>query len=408
MELPKNITQIGEPDRFCKIYVEDYVVSYLKQLNQAARNKDIAVAVYGTRKVEGEVSYLFLYGACRLDFLQRETKHLSQAQQQEIERNRQRYFFEYEFQGYRLLNGDMIEGFHICENGICRYIAGYAQFYEKNDSMLNFMLETRSGEVQPEVVDQEKYEVVKRRQEERKVQVEESRQIPSHRVASSNESETADGLSRIERQELSRAWKKPEKNIQTSLRRMKMAAVAVFALLCMAGLASMNGGQGIKDLQVWAKQTLAGVTEQKLPDDSQAVEVMGTSAASDTLVAEDRLTDAVRQENEQSTQESSVQAEPSQSETLQSDTMNPSVGTDSNEQPEPSEAGEVKPSEEVENSAEAGASAMVSYVIKQGDTLTNICVRNYGSDARLQEICNINEISDPDDIKVGQKILLPQ
>ena len=34
MELPKNITQIGESDRHCKIYVEDYVVSYIKQMNQ--------------------------------------------------------------------------------------------------------------------------------------------------------------------------------------------------------------------------------------------------------------------------------------------------------------------------------------------------------------------------------------
>lgn len=27
MELPKNITQIGESDKSCKIYAEDYVVS---------------------------------------------------------------------------------------------------------------------------------------------------------------------------------------------------------------------------------------------------------------------------------------------------------------------------------------------------------------------------------------------
>ncbi len=28
MELPKNIIQIGKPDRIHKIFVEDYVVSY--------------------------------------------------------------------------------------------------------------------------------------------------------------------------------------------------------------------------------------------------------------------------------------------------------------------------------------------------------------------------------------------
>ncbi len=135
MELPRNITQIGESDSGCKIYVEDYVVSYIKQLNHLAQNKEMAVALYGVRKEEEGVSYLFFYGAAKLDFLQRETKHLSQAQQQEIERLRKRYFAEYEFLGYRLLNGEMVEGFHVCEQEICRYITGYAHFYEKNHSM---------------------------------------------------------------------------------------------------------------------------------------------------------------------------------------------------------------------------------------------------------------------------------
>lgn len=47
-------------------------------------------------------------------------------------------------------------------------MSGYAQFYEKNDSMLAYMLENRGEEAAPEKVDQEKYEVVKKRQEERR------------------------------------------------------------------------------------------------------------------------------------------------------------------------------------------------------------------------------------------------
>ncbi len=39
MELPKNITQIGEADKHCRVYVEDYVVSYIKQMNGMAQNK---------------------------------------------------------------------------------------------------------------------------------------------------------------------------------------------------------------------------------------------------------------------------------------------------------------------------------------------------------------------------------
>ena len=58
MELPKNITQIGESDPKCKIYVEDYVISYIKQLNLPAQDKDMAVALYGTRKEEKDISYI--------------------------------------------------------------------------------------------------------------------------------------------------------------------------------------------------------------------------------------------------------------------------------------------------------------------------------------------------------------
>ena len=52
MELPKNITQIGEADKHCRIYVEDYVVSYIKQMNGMAQNKDIAIALYGRKTAE--------------------------------------------------------------------------------------------------------------------------------------------------------------------------------------------------------------------------------------------------------------------------------------------------------------------------------------------------------------------
>ena len=121
MDLPKNITQIGEINRSCKIYVEDYVVSYIKQLNGHALDKELAVGMYGVRREEGGITYLFFYGACKLNFLQRETRHLSQAVLQEAEKTRKKYFAEYDFLGYRLLNGEMVEGFHVYEQGVCRY-----------------------------------------------------------------------------------------------------------------------------------------------------------------------------------------------------------------------------------------------------------------------------------------------
>ena len=101
MELPKNITQIGEADKHCRIYVEDYVVSYIKQMNGMAQNKDIAIALYGRKTAEDGVAYLFAYGSAKLNFLQKPVRHLSQAQEQEIEKLRRKYFSEMTFLGYR-------------------------------------------------------------------------------------------------------------------------------------------------------------------------------------------------------------------------------------------------------------------------------------------------------------------
>ena len=168
MDLPKNITQIGEADAKCKIYVEDYVVSFLKQLNPLARDKTMAAALYGRRQTEEDKTYLFVYGAGKLDFIQREIRHLSQAQKQEIEKIRRQYFPEYEFLGYRILDGEMVDGFHICEQDLCRFVGGYAQFYEKNESMLSYMLESRQVEAVPESVDSEKYDMVRERQGRRR------------------------------------------------------------------------------------------------------------------------------------------------------------------------------------------------------------------------------------------------
>ena len=47
------------------------------------------------------------------------------------------------------------------------------------------------------------------------------------------------------------------------------------------------------------------------------------------------------------------------------------------------------------------------YEIERGDTLYTISEEIYGDISKVQEICELNNISDPDDIRYGQKIILP-
>lgn len=393
MDLPKNITQIGEINHGCKIYVEDYVVSYIKQLNGHAIDKELAVGMYGVRREEGGITYLFFYGACKLNFLQRETRHLSQAVLQEAEKARKKYFSEYDFLGYRLLNGEMVEGFHVYEQGVCRYVEGYAQFYEKNDSMLRFMVDERQEEAKPEEFDQAKYDVVKRRQEERR-QKAEAQTFRSGR----RERDMRTGKKSVPGQK--------EGVPDTRLRQMKITAAAVFIVLCGAGLATMGGEGKLNELRQAAQDLVDGMSEQQLPD---MVEVSNGEVQVGTIVAEDKLTDAIRKENEAAsasaptpepelTPESTPTPEPTV-EPEPTPTIEPTPTPEPTPDPTPEPTPEPTPTPEPEP---------VSYTIQRGDTLIGICMRWYGSDQRVAEICALNNISNPDDIKIGQKILLPQ
>lgn len=424
MELPKNITQIGESNPHCKVYVEDYAISYIKQLNYTAAEKHQAVGLFGRKTEEEGITYIFLYGACRLHFLQRECRHLSQAVMLEAEKQRKKYFAEQTFLAYCILDGDMLEGFYIYEQGVCRYVEGYAQFYEKNDSMLAFMLADREEEVKPETVKQEKYEEVKKRQEERRAIAE--RRSPMERKALV-EQRGGSGVIYSGRNAVAEKRNDSlggEGGGQTigqdtitpisgkAFGRMKWAAAAVFALICVAGLMGMGSGEDLDDIQVAVRQAIEALTEQKLPDDAQ---MANASAQVGTIVAEDKLTDVLRQENASSqvTEASgwAVTAAPTAQPPVASTAMPAAAHTaEPTSVPTPVPTATPTPIPTAEPTAVPTAqptAAPVSYTIKEGDTLSAICWRLYGSDARLAEICRMNHIDDPDDIKVGEKILLP-
>lgn len=497
MELPKNITQIGETNPHCKVYVEDYVISYIKQLNQCASEKEMAVALYGIRKEEAGITYLFLYGACRLVFLQKECRHLSQAILQEAEKQRKKYFPDTVFLGYRLLDGEMIEGFHICEQGVCRYVEGYAQFYEKNDAMLAFMLEERQEASKPETVDQEKYNVVKRRQEERHAMAQEKgghammsgrkflwAQKPAFEASGSSAGMNAGTNARagagantgvnartgtgVDTGANARANAGVNTGAKGKLRGMKLTAAAVFALLCVTGLAAMGNGEKLDEWQMALRQLMENMSEQQLPD---AVQVSNGTAQVGTIVAEDKLNNAILNENAAA---GSALAVPGTGQASGSETAGAEEGNSAGQQPgqeigqgqnqpsgqgtalvsgQPSgEGADQQPSQGAAGDASQGSGQQVqpsggqqvpeagqpaapdnggqpaqgeaqdpetkpasgptaeleAYTIKRGDTLIGICVKRYGSDTRVSEICSLNNIENPDDIKVGEKIFLPQ
>ena len=62
---------------------------------------------------------------------------------------------------------------------------------------------------------------------------------------------------------------------------------------------------------------------------------------------------------------------------------------------------------ESEKSEETSADIPEYYTVKEGDTLTGICKHVYGSTEKLEVLAEVNELENSDDIRVGQKLLLP-
>ena len=70
LDLPKNVRQIGEPEENRKIYIEDYVVTYLKKMaKEAALNSRAAILLGNSEWMDG-IPYLFIRSAVALKNLE--------------------------------------------------------------------------------------------------------------------------------------------------------------------------------------------------------------------------------------------------------------------------------------------------------------------------------------------------
>ncbi len=50
---------------------------------------------------------------------------------------------------------------------------------------------------------------------------------------------------------------------------------------------------------------------------------------------------------------------------------------------------------------------MTTYIVKQGDSLSRIALRELGDESRWKELATLNQLADPDKIYIGQRITLP-
>ncbi len=76
-KLPKNIRQIGERDDIVRVYLEDYVNTYLKRLFPTGGQDLRAGLLLGNTEDHGEIPYVFIDGALEMEQVTREGEKIS-------------------------------------------------------------------------------------------------------------------------------------------------------------------------------------------------------------------------------------------------------------------------------------------------------------------------------------------
>ena len=71
-KLPKNIRQIGDTDQVVRLYVEDYVNTYLKRLKPTAGQNLRVGLLLGNREIHEDMPYVFVDGAMEMEILSQE------------------------------------------------------------------------------------------------------------------------------------------------------------------------------------------------------------------------------------------------------------------------------------------------------------------------------------------------
>ena len=173
--IPKNIRQIGKIEDGLKIYVEDYVKTYMKQLSEEELSENPTAVLVGEYQRTQEERSVFIYGAIRLEQIWDADKIVfTEDTWTGVYEMIKKYFPEAEIAGWFVCGNDfrddraeMLKNTHLdnfagkdkllylyditekeeqfykYEEGTMIPIPGYFIYYEKNEEMQGYLVDHR-------------------------------------------------------------------------------------------------------------------------------------------------------------------------------------------------------------------------------------------------------------------------
>lgn len=410
LKIPKNVMQIGTGSPNVKLYMEDYVHTFLER----CQGKETCLA-FGQQEEKDGIRYYLIYG------VEKET---------DFRRGNFPYFQKLERIGKIEKKEAAVRFWTVRGEEI--QIGGYFIFYEQNEEMQAYMIAEREQN-RPAAVEEERVmEAISARREKRKAEAaaDAARGITASRASAPN---TASGRKTV----LSRlgALKAAAPTLNAASRKTAFGTAyqarlgstgALFPKLCRIGclvlllvlvgtaLTSVNqypDMKAVSALLAGAVRNTKNETENTSPgliveetvgwnssdemaqsaaldEATQADDATGAAnTAMDGEVTDNRTADNVMTDN--------VTADSATADSATADSQN-AVATDA----------DAAASDSFPQVQEALAHPE-SYQVQKGDSLIAISRRFYGTDEKVIEICRLNNIKDPNQIQPGQNILLP-
>lgn len=395
MEITNIVIHKGEKEKKYQLYVEDYVMSYLKKYGAAeCRN----IFFYGKREREDKKYYI--YGA---------------GQQRQIS-----YFEEYALLEEITCHFVMdMPVFSINEGKEVYELAGYDVFYQSNEPMQSYLIEQRrladsSGNQRERGGGQAGTRT--HSLEERTASFQAKHQESKKPHISKTVSERAGN--RLMLIQLAAifvilaAIVINSTNSYTKLSELNQAAVEVFfAIENEEAADTMNGLMlRLEDIDAKFEEENRLITKKDTEgqsDDDADEHDADVSEADNGQISQDE-TDSGNTDNNieksdtetNNTEKGDIESNDAENKDIEDsnrengNTVNDSAIKDTNK-------------ETVQAEQAFARSFAESYRIEKGDTLCTISIKMYGDASKVKEICELNKITDPDCIKYGQKILLP-
>lgn len=410
--IPRNIRQIGLISEDYRIYMEDYVYTFLGRFAQSGRNAEngkgcLAVLTGDTKWAEG-ITYVFVRGALAAEGAEAAADHIDLSEEiwTKIHEEGERYFSGQEVVGWFfaqpelpmastevlkrthlkhfgggekvLMLMDPVEredAFFRYENGFLVKQEGYYIFYEKNPLMQTYMMEKNQD-----------------------IRIGAAEEVPDEAVKAFRKIIRGKGTEKPE-----------ETEARPSVFSYAATACLVIAVLAVGGNFYKNYREmRIADTKTSAVSTILEESEQEKKA-QPAVTAVPTRKAKPTVTPAPKRTvtptpsPAPVQEPETPKESEAIQKQSEQTKkTEQSQAQSRIYQEESDLRKANRKQAALAEEQEV-----SGTEVKNSYVIRPGDTLYQISIEKYGSMDKIEEICRLNGLSAEEIIYPGQIIVLP-